>query len=327
MLALLTVKPALAATWEGVAPVLVLKSMVTAVPTLALMASIAILLAGCHTADSTELEPPAVASDFPDPVATRVASPPSSVASETEPRRTATPDRASLLTAPASMSLLEATSTPPAQRSGPRAATVLLTVPPDAPEQKVDLDEWLPKNPVSSKSSADSRVVRSVPDAARRATISRRNISQDPGVKHTWQDGERTMTVWLQPDLLLQDNSQTTDDDIIVSEGAAQSIVMRRPGAQQQGTLPVFRAQGQIMTLPGGVLLVLDREWTEAQVDSFFTDNGITRSLVEPRTFASNAFLIETAPGFPSLDLANALAGLDGVVISSPNWQIQVEVR
>ena len=36
--------------------------------------------------------------------------------------------------------------------------------------------------------------------------------------------------------------------------------------------------------------------------------------------YVANGFFIETGPGFPSLDLANALAVQDGVEISSPNW-------
>ena len=34
----------------------------------------------------------------------------------------------------------------------------------------------------------------------------------------------------------------------------------------------------------------------------------------------ANGFLVETEPGFPSLELANALAAQAGVWVSSPNW-------
>ena len=33
-----------------------------------------------------------------------------------------------------------------------------------------------------------------------------------------------------------------------------------------------------------------------------------------------NGFVVATEPGFAALELANALAGEDGVVLSSPNW-------
>ena len=40
--------------------------------------------------------------------------------------------------------------------------------------------------------------------------------------------------------------------------------------------------------------------------------------------YVANGFFVETEPGFPSLDLANALAAQDGVEISSPNWGREV---
>ena len=81
------------------------------------------------------------------------------------------------------------------------------------------------------------------------------------------------------------------------------------------------------MTLPGGVLLVLDAAWERAQVADFLVRNTIAQSRVSELGFAPNAFLVETDPGFPSLDLANALAGQDGVLSSSPNWRREVVAR
>ena len=75
------------------------------------------------------------------------------------------------------------------------------------------------------------------------------------------------------------------------------------------------------MTLPGGVLLSLDPEWDEARVNAFLAANGIARSDVSAHSFAANGYFVTTAAGFPSLNLANALAGQEGVLISSPNWE------
>ena len=61
------------------------------------------------------------------------------------------------------------------------------------------------------------------------------------------------------------------------------------------------------------MLLILDAEWTEAQTDAFFSTNGIRMDRVSELSYATNGFFIETGPGFPSLELANALAVLDGV--------------
>lgn len=81
------------------------------------------------------------------------------------------------------------------------------------------------------------------------------------------------------------------------------------------------------MTLPGGVLLALDPEWDKAQVDSFFSDNGISPEQVSELGFMQNGFLVETEAGFPSLELANSLAGQDGVEVSTPNWWNEVKSR
>ena len=81
------------------------------------------------------------------------------------------------------------------------------------------------------------------------------------------------------------------------------------------------------MTLPGGVLLALDPLWSASAVDQFFSQNSIKRNRVSPLGFLENAFFVETEPGFPSLDLANDLAEQDGVVISMPNWGMEVETH
>ena len=84
----------------------------------------------------------------------------------------------------------------------------------------------------------------------------------------------------------------------------------------------MFRSEssGTLMTLPGGVLLVLDAAWSKAETNSFFARNRIKLNRVSALDIAANSFFVETAPGFPSLDLANTLAAQDGVRISSPNW-------
>ena len=81
------------------------------------------------------------------------------------------------------------------------------------------------------------------------------------------------------------------------------------------------------MTLPGGVLLALDPDWDETQVEDFFSNNGISADKYSEMDFIENGFVIETESGFPSLDLANNLAGQGGVLISSPNWSREVETK
>ena len=152
--------------------------------------------------------------------------------------------------------------------------------------------------------------------------------STDQGKVHTYEDGDRTIRVVLQDDLVLQKNSAVTPSDSVVVKGSTQSII-RKGSDGGQDNLPVFRSEsgGGLMTLPGGVLLALDPEWEKAQVDKFFSDNGISPEQVSELGFIPNGFLVETEAGFPSLDLANSLASQDGVEISSPNWWSEVEAK
>ena len=77
---------------------------------------------------------------------------------------------------------------------------------------------------------------------------------------------------------------------------------------------------GELMTLPGGIVVVLDPEWDADEAAAFFTGNGIAVSRVSSLDYLTNGFFVQTDPGFASLDLANALAGQVGVELSSPNW-------
>ena len=141
------------------------------------------------------------------------------------------------------------------------------------------------------------------------------------GPAYTWEDGDRTLTVYLQTDLVVEQNSDGLPRDVVAAEEVGDNVVRRVEGQAKSNTLPVFHSEsGELLTLPGGVLLVIDPEWSQAQVNSFFSDNGIKRSGLSELSYADNGFFIDTEPGFPSLDLANQLAALEGVEVSSPNW-------
>ena len=151
------------------------------------------------------------------------------------------------------------------------------------------------------------------------------------GRAHTWQDGDRTITVLLQDDLTVGDDGRLATRTPRLSNeqsglGARDSAGSANSNAEP--ALPVFRSQsGSIMTLPGGVMLALDETWTEVQVDAFFTLNSIQTSRVSELDYLTNGFFVETDPGFPSLELANSLAGQGGVVAASPNWRQQVSKK
>ena len=145
------------------------------------------------------------------------------------------------------------------------------------------------------------------------------------GDTYTWQDGGRTLTVMLQTDLVVEKDSGGLPGDIVSANEGGTNVVRSAEGQSKSDTLPVFRSEsGALMTLPGGVLLVLSSEWSQAQTNAYFSNNGIKMDRVSELDYVTNGFFVETEPGFPSLDLANALAAQDGVVISSPNWGREV---
>ena len=184
---------------------------------------------------------------------------------------------------------------------------------PDPPEKLQTSFEFQPTGTAVQRSSTTTRA---------------EPTTSNQGEVYSWEDGDRTLGVVLQPDLTVQENSSIDPDDIVVAKGVKDSIVQTQD-QHDQDSLPVFRAKsgGGLMTLPGGVLLALDPEWDETAVEAFFARNNISTNLVSELDFIENGFFVETEPGFPSLELANALAAQDGVLISSPNWQAERELK
>lgn len=146
-----------------------------------------------------------------------------------------------------------------------------------------------------------------------------RRPSESPvGVLYTWRDGEHTRSVWLQP------GREDGTGDAVLSGPSSEGIAEHA----NQSAGPVFLSEGGIlMTLPGGVVLVLEESWDSARVSRFLREQGIAAGRVAPRDYVPNAFLVATEPGFASLTLANSLAEVEGVVIASPNWRAEVALQ
>lgn len=166
-----------------------------------------------------------------------------------------------------------------------------------------------------------------------------------PGEAYTWHDGDRVLEAVLQPDLTVisQGEAAPGQDDvggtgqgrIVTREDGDPRDVEGDPRAQRDGgteggssVQPVFLSEsGELMTLPGGVILVLDEDWDSDATNGFLARNGISLDRVSELDYLTNGFLIDTEPGFPSLELANALATQSGVELSSPNWSRERTTR
>ena len=174
-------------------------------------------------------------------------------------------------------------------------------------------DQWREAADSWDVPSAESTVAFGLDHEAVPATVNAQLVGSEDGSDkdevYIWYDGDRTMRVRLVPEAA-QKPGMETDQDVSSQD---------RSGDDAE---PAFRSEsgGELMTLPGGVLLVLDRSWTGSDADGFFSRNDVAPDKVTELAFAENAYFVETEPGFPSLRLANALAVQDGVEISSPNW-------
>lgn len=94
-------------------------------------------------------------------------------------------------------------------------------------------------------------------------------------------------------------------------------------------TSPVFREgdspAGRLMALPGGVIVQFQPTWSDAQVSNWVA----TKALVVDQRLGirGNWYVIRTAAGQASLDLANAIHESGEVVSASPNWWKETVAR
>ena len=176
-----------------------------------------------------------------------------------------------------------------------------------------------------AKPEATPRAGKPGSEPAQRGSIRPSGLPE--GTEYTWQDGDQARRVWLQNDLAVEKSGVSADGEG-VAWGDDETIVEKQGRHKGASSPPVFRSSsGGLMTLPGGVLLALDRDWDQTRINAFFATHGIEMSRVETRAFTINAFFITTEPGFPSLNLANTLSSQDGVVLASPNWQTEAVAR
>lgn len=288
----------------------------TAVATVALWLGVATLLVACQ---STLRDPASPAPAGTPPVATATPAPATPVPDserDATPAPTATPtpslpgpdsqgDAATVTpTAPAT----NATSSP-ASRNNEGAA------PTGAPSASATPDQAALTPTGGSAAQPAGRPPAGARGPGSASSSDSRQARPEGATEYTWQDGEHTRRAWLGPP---GDTGASGEQD---ASGHSD------PRGDSDGSPVFYDDSGRRMTLPGGVLLVLDPAWDQGRVDDFFAANGIAAGRVEEEDFTTNAYFISTDPGLPSLLLANELADEEGVLISSPNWRSQVVLR
>ena len=166
---------------------------------------------------------------------------------------------------------------------------------------------------------------------------------------YTWHDGGHARQAWLDPNLIASFGTGDGTKNLLArSYGEAQEVV--RAGAVRIYSLPAgtdaakaadqMRAAGgsyspvfhetsdpvsALRALPGGVVVQLPKDWSESQVDNWLKAQGLQRS--GNRAIAPNLFVVDSAPGMASLELANRLNGMADVVSAQPNWWVRAGKR
>ena len=149
------------------------------------------------------------------------------------------------------------------------SATPPATAPPATPTATVEVGTQRPARAAGSGFA----VSEPVEDPGIQAAPTLLEPDEDE-VLYTWDDGGVTRRVWMRSDLVVQPSSENTSRDVVVRGGGSESIVTKQERHSASNAEPVFRSEsGQLVTLPGGVILVLDRSWDEARVDAFFRES------------------------------------------------------
>lgn len=108
--------------------------------------------------------------------------------------------------------------------------------------------------------------------------------------------------------------------------GSYKTVLGVAPGA---AVSPVFHeggsSAGRLMALPGGVLVNFRSNWTEQQVNDWAAAKGV--AIDKKLAIGQNWYMLKSASGQASLDLANQIHQSGEVVSASPNWWKEVSTR
>lgn len=102
-------------------------------------------------------------------------------------------------------------------------------------------------------------------------------------------------------------------------KSALQKSAALKPRA---GVSPVFREGGnpggRMMSLPGNVIVVFKSDWSEQKVKGWAAAKNL--GIVGKLNIGKNAYVLKTATGLESLNLANKLQESGEVEAAAPNW-------
>jgi hypothetical protein len=163
-----------------------------------------------------------------------------------------------------------------------------------------------------SAPSAASVAADGAPLLAKPAALAKR-----PAPTHAWHDGAVRRPLSVDP-ALRADFTPRADGRAGVLR-AADGPLKDVPAALQS---PVLRDEaGRARALPGGVVVVLAETLDDAATRALLARHGVASAEGARRT-GERSWLVPTAPGLPSLELANRLADSGTFAAAQPNWWV-----
>ncbi len=133
---------------------------------------------------------------------------------------------------------------------------------------------------------------------------------------HAWQDGGARRPLVLESGWRADFSGALSGKSVALrpaSDGALKDV---SPSLQS----PVFRDEGgRLRALPGGVVVTLREGLDEPAARAFLAAHE-TRAT---RRLGERAWLVESAAGLPSLELANRLAETGAFAAAQPNWWVE----
>jgi hypothetical protein len=133
---------------------------------------------------------------------------------------------------------------------------------------------------------------------------------------HAWHDGSARRSLVLQSGWRADFSGALSGKSVALrptSDGALKDV---SPSLQS----PVFRDEGgRLRALPGGVVVTLRDGLDEAAARAFLA----THDARATRRLGERAWLVESAAGLPSLELANRLAASGAFAAAQPNWWVE----
>ena len=105
-----------------------------------------------------------------------------------------------------------------------------------------------------------------------------------------------------------------------VESGSSLTAIKTAKSINTKGVYsPVLRdINGQLRALPGGVIVRLNPDLTPEAAGQWFAERNMT--VTRRLEIGKNTFVIASESGMASLELANSLQGVDGVVWAQPEW-------